>query len=104
MSRFSYAGVALIAVVALSCSLAASAAESQDPKKDPRRTYSTEGWKLAWSDEFDGNYAKKPNVAVQASYGEANDGNNKTDAYFDEFVIATDLDLIAAVKSMGLVK
>ena len=50
MSRFASAGVALIAVVALSCSLAAVAAEAKDPKKDPRRTYSTEGWKLAWSD------------------------------------------------------
>ena len=57
MSNLSSAGVTLIAVVALSCSLAASAAESQDPKKDPRRTYSTEGWKLAWSDEFDGKSA-----------------------------------------------
>ena len=25
-----------------------------DPKKDPRRTYSTNGWELVWSDDFDG--------------------------------------------------
>ena len=54
MSRFASAGVVLIAAVVLSCALAAVAAEAKDPKKDPRRTYSTEGWKLAWSDEFDG--------------------------------------------------
>ena len=25
-----------------------------DPKKDPRRTYGTNGWQMVWSDEFDG--------------------------------------------------
>ena len=47
MSRFASAGVVLVAAVVLSCALAASAAESQNPKKDPRRSYSTDGWKLA---------------------------------------------------------
>ncbi len=27
--------------------------EAPDPKKDPRRTYATNGWELVWSDEFD---------------------------------------------------
>ena len=44
----------VIAVSALSCALAAVAADAKDPKKDPRRNYSSDGWKLAWSDEFDG--------------------------------------------------
>ena len=43
-----------IAGVAAVCAVAAAAAEAKDPKKDPRRTYSSDGWKLAWSDEFDG--------------------------------------------------
>ena len=29
-------------------------ASAMDPKQDPRRTYSTNGWELAWSDDFDG--------------------------------------------------
>ncbi len=33
---------------------AALADGAPDPKKDPRRTYSTDGWELAWSDEFNG--------------------------------------------------
>ena len=28
-----------------------------DPKKDPRRNYTTDGWKLEWSDEFEGSGA-----------------------------------------------
>lgn len=34
--------------------LADDAQAVPDPKKDPRRTYSTNGWDLVWSDEFDG--------------------------------------------------
>ncbi len=29
-------------------------AAAPDPKLDPRRTYSTNGWEFVWSDEFDG--------------------------------------------------
>ena len=49
--------LALLATASLvSCAaLAARAADgAPDPKKDPRRTYSTNGWELVWSDEFDG--------------------------------------------------
>ena len=43
----------LFAAAAVACSAFADAAKA-DPKKDPRRTYSDKGWKLEWSDEFDG--------------------------------------------------
>ena len=36
----------VIAVSALSCALAAVAADAKDPKKDPRRNYSSDGWML----------------------------------------------------------
>ena len=35
---------------------ALSAVASPADKKDPRETYSTDGWKLAWSKEFNGSY------------------------------------------------
>ncbi len=34
--------------------LISSAVGSPADKKDPRETYSTDGWKLAWSEEFNG--------------------------------------------------
>ena len=38
----------------VSCTaLAARADGAPDPKKDPRRTYSTDGWELVWADDFD---------------------------------------------------
>ena len=41
--------------VLASLSVAAAATDgAPDPKKDPRRTYSTDGWELVWSDEFAG--------------------------------------------------
>ena len=33
---------------------ALSAVGSPADKNDPRETYSTDGWKLAWSEEFNG--------------------------------------------------
>ena len=52
-SRFARGVLPLMAALlafALSCALAAVAADAKDPKKDPRRNYSSDGWKLAWSD------------------------------------------------------
>lgn len=48
--------LAMLATASLvSCAaLAARADGAPDPKKDSRRTYSTNGWELVWSDEFDG--------------------------------------------------
>ena len=34
--------------------LAALDGGAPDPEKDPRRTYSTDGWELVWTDDFDG--------------------------------------------------
>ena len=45
--------VAVAAIVVGSMAVMA-AQDGMDPKKDPRRTYSDKGWKLEWSDEFDG--------------------------------------------------
>ena len=44
--------VVFVAAVAVGSAFADAA--KPDPKKDARRTYSTDGWKLEWSDEFDG--------------------------------------------------
>ena len=41
----------LMLVSALALTVSAFAAEKKD--KDPRETYSKDGWKLAWSEEFD---------------------------------------------------
>ena len=43
----------VIAVVVVAGQLFADDARP-DPKKDPRRTYGTNGWQMVWSDEFDG--------------------------------------------------
>ena len=42
------------AIAAAGLTMVAAATDAVDPKKDPRRTYSSDGWKLALSDEFDG--------------------------------------------------
>ena len=44
----------LSASLVTGAALAADADGAPDPKKDPRRTYSTDGWELVWADEFDG--------------------------------------------------
>ena len=44
----------LTASLVTGAALAADADGAPDPKKDPRRTYSTDGWELVWADEFDG--------------------------------------------------
>ena len=52
---------AMTVLAVLSCALAAVAADAKDPKKDPRRTYSSDGWKLSRSDWPDGqNPFRKP--------------------------------------------
>ena len=43
-----------IAAIVVGSMAAVAAQDGVDPKKDPRRTYSDKGWKLEWSDEFDG--------------------------------------------------
>ena len=35
---------AMTVLAVLSCALAAVAADAEDPKKDPRRSYSSDGW------------------------------------------------------------
>ena len=43
-----------LSILPLSAAAAPGAGGAPDPKQDPRRTYSTDGWELVWSDEFDG--------------------------------------------------
>lgn len=42
--------------------VALSAVASPADKNDPRETYSTDGWKLAWSEEFNGTGAPSREV------------------------------------------
>ena len=46
--------ICMLVATAAALTMAAAATDAKDPKKDARRNYSTDGWKLEWSDEFDG--------------------------------------------------
>ena len=59
----------VVVFAAAVAAVSAFADDAIDPKKDPRRTYSDKGWKLEWSDEFDGSGAPdaknwKPEVGM----------------------------------------
>ncbi len=49
---------------ALAAVLAAAHLMADDKAKDPRETYSTEGWKLSWSEEFNGKGAPDRSVWI----------------------------------------
>ena len=43
----------IIRTISVMCAASALSAVAAD-QKDPRETYSTDGWKLSWSEEFNG--------------------------------------------------